>query len=215
MKTIHHILSFVIAASYLTAAEPYEVIKPPVQDLPEGFGSEAWRMTVEPGKNDFVLTKFQEFEDVRNPNSEERAKREVTRIIWTAGAPWSEDVIHSVFHKVRTSDSDPMQELSILSCFGQEFRIRKFYRRGGSGYGSKMGIVRRFRFADKEGEEAKWITVVLTLKVIDRATAESIAKGSAIALPATGDGLWSVTVPPTPEQIVEQGGRGDGAKPSN
>lgn len=160
-------------------------------------------MTVEPSKNDYVLAKFQEFKGVKNPEPEDRPVREVTRIIWTAGAPWSEDVIHSVFHKVRTSDSDPVQELSILSCFGQEFRIRKFYRRGGSGYGSKMGIVRRFRFADKDGEEASWITVVLTLKVIDRATAESVAKGSAIALPSTDGGHWSVTVPPTPEQIVE------------
>lgn len=126
MKPIYCFLSFVIGATFLTAAEPYVEIKPPAQDLPDGFGSEAWRMTVEPGKDDFVLAKFQEFEDVRNPKSEDRSKREVTRIIWTAGAPCSEDVIHSVFHKVRTSDKDPLQELSLLSCFGQEFPIRNF-----------------------------------------------------------------------------------------
>lgn len=185
-------------------------IKPPVQDLPEGFGSEAWRMTVEPGKDDFVLAMLQEFEDVRNPKPEDKPEREVSRIIWTAGSPCSEDVIHSVFHKVRTSDSDPMQELSILSCFGQEFRIRKFHLRSRGGSASKMGILRHFRFADKDGEDAKWITVSLTLKVIDRATAESIAKGSAIALPPTDVGTWSVTVPPTPEQIVEQAGSSNG-----
>ena len=204
MMPIKLILSFVIVVSPIAAADPYEQIKLPVQELPEGFGSEAWRMTVDPGKNNFVLAKFQEFEDVQNPKPEDKPKREVTRIIWTAGSPCSEDVIHSVFHKVRTSDSDPMQGLSILSCFGQEFRVRKFYLRSKGGSSFSTGIVRFFRFADKDDEGAKWITVVLNLKVIDRATAESIAKGSAISLPPTDNGHWSVTAPPTPEQIVEQ-----------
>lgn len=210
MKPIYCILPFAIATSFLAAAEPYVEIKPPAQDLPDGFGSEAWRMTVEPGKDEFVLVKFQEFEDVRNPKSEDRAKREVTRIIWTAGAPCSEDVIHSVFHKVRTSDKDPLQELSLLSCFGQEFSLRKFYLRSRGGSVSNKGIVRQFRFADKEGEEAKWVTVQLTFRVIDQATAESIAEGSAIALPSTTGGTWSVTVPPTPKQIVEQASSSNG-----
>lgn len=64
--------------------------------------------------------------------------------------------------------------------------------------------MRQFRFADKEGEEAKWVTVQLTFRVVDRATAESIAEASAVLLPPTDSGTWSVTVPPTPKQIVEE-----------
>ena len=204
MNTTKTILAlFGILGSFATA-EPYVEIKMPVQELPDGFGSEGWRMTVEPSKNDYVLAKFQEFKGVRNPNPEDRADREVTRLIWTNGTTYSEDVTHSVFHTVRTKDDDPIQKLSVLSCFGQEFRAKRLFLRSRGGFASPQSIFRRFRFADNLGDDPKWHTIALTLKVIDRAAAESIARDSAIDLPPTAGGTWSITVPPTPEKIVQQ-----------
>ena len=211
MRATSTILAFLGILGRLAAAEPYVEIKMPVRELPEGFGNQGWRMTVEPGKSDFVLAKFQEFRGVRNPKTEDRAEREVTRLIWTNGSACSEDVILSVFHNVRTKDDDPIQELSILRCFGQEFRARRLFLRSSGGFTSRQSIVRHFRFADKLGDDAKWHTIDLTFKVIDRLAAEAIAREAEIELPSTGTATWAITVPPTPKAIVEQAGAGQPA----
>jgi len=183
-------------------------IKPLVElDLPQispdqRIYNQGWRMTVQPGEGQFVIAYLQEFGDVESPGNDTEPRRETKRLIWTAGASVSEDVIWTSYLKgPRMKATDPHSTLSILSALGQRIELKGMFLKKSGSSSNLQRLRRRFGFSDFPNEPQKWQTFYIGMEVIDAVEARQLAVLAGVALPEKDSGPWSVTLPPRVDEI--------------
>ena len=212
MKTI--LITLVALAGQVIAEEPSIQQIEKNRELTENVWRDLWKFNVEPSDNEVVLASFKVEPDVKFSTEGLPKAQTIESIHYVPEGAIAKFVSYTgVSAGARKSDEDPFHRLIRITGFGHSFDVDGDLDNDGGWEVTTGEPTMVFRFQDDPKNPTKRLIVTLSLKRLPVSKAKVQAGIRRISLPELDDTSWSLTLPPIPEE-VEQDGAGQPATQS-
>lgn len=206
MKTI--LFTFVVLGGQVIAAEPSIQQMEKNRELTENVWRDLWKFNVDPRDNEVVLATFKVEPDVKLSTGGLPKAQTIESIHYVPEGSVAKFVsCTGVLAGVRKSDDEPFHRLLRITGFGHSFDVGDDLDNDGGWEVTTGEATMVFRFQDDPTNPTKRLMVTLSLKGMPVSNAKVLAGIRRISLPELDDTCWSLTLPPIPEEVEQDGGR--------
>ena len=204
MKTILSIFVALVGQVIAQESSIQEVEKN--RELTENVWRNLWKFNVDPRDNEVVLATFRVEPDVKFSTEGLPKAQTIESIHYVPEGAVAKLVSYTgVSAGVRRSDDDPFHRLIRITGFGHSFDVGDELDNDGGWEVTTGEATMVFRFQDDPTNPTKRLMVTLSLKRLPVSKAKLKAGLRRIKLPELEETCWSLTLPPIPEDIEQDG----------
>lgn len=204
MKTI--LLALVALSGFARAEESSIQQTEKQRELTENVTRDLWKFTVAPHENEVVLATFRVEPDVKLSTEGLPKAQVIESIHYVPKGSVDQYVSYTrVSAGIRKNDDDPFHRVIRITGFGHSFDVGADLDPDGGWEVVTGDASMVFRFQDDPTNATKRLVVRLSLKRLPVSKAKAQAGMRRISLPALDNTCWSLTLPPIPEEVEQDG----------